>query len=599
MNRKKWFSLALSMVLTAGMIPAVTGSVSAETSYESVAAAEAESTDPAGRFNDVDPQEWYHDGISYVLDKGIMNGTGETSFEPGSVTTRAMIVTMLWRMEGQPSAADAGFTDLESGSWYEAAVNWAAAGQIINGYEGKLFGPEDSVTREQLAAILYRYEQFKNRVDQDLLDTDLLNFDDAGLVSSWAVDAMKWAVGGQLIQGRTAVTLSPAGSATRAEVATILMRYDGQKRSNSGKLWQYSYAGVEHPYLEAVSEWLVKYDEENLEIRDGMIPCITSIEIDNEDESDIKMWGIFDIYNYSLSDGTLTEENGKRLLGLFRLSQAEDGCCTVKDTSFVEEGDVQAIDALCEGHELALDGLKHPKVTEETRRWYISEFVRKAGLEAAQYQPAGSAPLPVSYETQPSPDWVASLPEAQETDRLIVVDVTIGSNAVLTMHEKNEEGVWQQTLDEAAFIGKNGLGKTKEGDLKTPVGSFGFNAALGINEDPGCVLDYTRVDGSHYWNGDSNSDRYNQLVSTDDYTDFSIDDSEHIVDYPNAYKYLLNTTYNEEGTPGKGSAIFLHCYREQRTYTGGCISIPLEKMEYVMKQIRKDSRILIRKQPEM
>ena len=306
------------------------------------------------------------------------------------------------------------------------------------------------------------------------------------------------------------------------------------------------------------------------------------------------MWGIFDIYNYTLTDQTLVEESGGRLLGLLHLNQKEDGTCEVTDADIVLTDDTEEIKTICEGHEMAEYGLEHPTTSEETKRWYISEYVKASGLDAMQYQPSGSDPLPIEYKAQTSPEWVDELPEADETDSLIVVDITIGSNAILTMHEKNADGVWEQTLDEAAFIGKNGPGKTKEGDLMTPLGTFEFNAALGINDDPGCAIPYTKVDDSHYWVGDSNSDRYNQLVSTDDYTDFSIEDSEHIVDYPNAYKYILNTTYNEEGTPGAGSAIFLHCYREERTYTGGCISIPYEKMEYVMQHVDEDTKIIIR-----
>ena len=366
----------------------------------------------------------------------------------------------------------------------------------------------------------------------------------------------------------------------------------------SGSVWQYEYAGVEHPYLTAISNYLAQYDVDNLELADGMIPCITSIEIDNEDPADIKMWGIFDIYNYTLADGTLTEQNGTRLLGMFNMSQDEEsGVCTINDAQFVEPGDEAAIKELCKGHAMALAGLTHPKVTKETRRWYVSEYVKAAGLEATQYQTAKGAVVPLEYEAKASPKWVSKLAATAKTDSLIVVDITIGSNAILTMHEK-KDGKWMQTLDEAAFIGKNGPGKTKEGDLMTPLGTFGFNCAFGINDDPGCkAFAYTKVDDSHYWDADSNSDRYNTLVSTNDYTDFDTEASEHIVDYPNAYKYILNTTYNDKGIPNKGSAIFLHCYREERTYTGGCISIPLEKMEYVMQNIKKDSKIVIRMKP--
>ena len=245
---------------------------------------------------------------------------------------------------------------------------------------------------------------------------------------------------------------------------------------------------------------------------------------------------------------------------------------------------------------MALEGLTNPVATEETRRFFISEYVKKSGLKASSYKPLNSESLLIDYVKYNSPDWVKELPEAKETDCIIVVDVTVGSNAILTMHEKNADGVWEQTLDDAAFVGKNGINKTREGDTKTPVGTFGFNKALGINDDPGCALHYTKVNDSHYWDCDSNSEHYNTLVSIDEYKDFSTDDSEHIVDYPNAYKYILNTTYNEECVPNAGSAIFLHCYREQRTYTGGCISIPLESMEYVMKRITDDAKIIIRKQ---
>ena len=377
-------------------------------------------------------------------------------------------------------------------------------------------------------------------------------------------------------------------------VCVILSLLGCERKVSTGAVWQYSYAGTEHSYLEAISEYLAKYDADNLEISDGFIPCITSVEIDNSDENDIKLWGIFDIYNYALSEETLEEKNGKRLIGMFSLAQLEDGKCSVKEASFVDEGDDAAIEALCRDHDMALEGLKNPIATEETRRFFISEYVKKSGLKASAYKPLDGESMPIEYVKKASPDWVKTLPEAEETDSLIVVNVTVGSNAVLTMHEKNADGIWEQTLDEAAFIGKNGVGKTKEGDTKTPLGTFGFNKALGINDDPGCALPYTKVNDSHYWDCDSNSGHYNTLVSTDDYKDFSTDDSEHIVDYPNAYKYILNTTYNEECIPNAGSAIFLHCYREQRTYTGGCISIPLDSMEYVMTHIKSDSKIIIR-----
>lgn len=176
---------------------------------------------PIYKFKDSDPKAWYHDGVHYVLEEGIMNGTGDTAFAPNETTTRAMIVTILWRMEGEPSAEASAFEDLEKDSWYEAAVNWAAANNIVNGYSETQFGPTDKITREQLAAILFRYAKIESEDDASALDA----FTDADSVSDWATDAMAWAVSKGIITGMTDTTLEPKGNATRAQVATILMRY--------------------------------------------------------------------------------------------------------------------------------------------------------------------------------------------------------------------------------------------------------------------------------------------------------------------------------------------------------------------------------------
>ena len=180
---------------------------------------------PISAFTDADPKAWYHDGVHYVLDNGIMNGTGGGKFEPNTATTRAMVVTMLWRMEGQPEADHAmTFADVESGAWYAGAVRWAASNGIVSGYSDAAFGPNDSITREQLATILYRYAQSKG---QGFTGSwmFLLDYPDAAEVSEWADEAMHWMVMNELIQGMDG-KLNPRGEATRAQIATILMRYD-------------------------------------------------------------------------------------------------------------------------------------------------------------------------------------------------------------------------------------------------------------------------------------------------------------------------------------------------------------------------------------
>ena len=184
-----------------------------------------DSTCPISQFSDSSPAAWYHDGVHWALDEGIMNGTGAGTFTPGGETTRAMIVTMLWRMENQPKAdAPASFRDVAANQWYTDAVAWAAQQEIVKGYDSDTFGPMDSVTREQLAAILYRYAQVKG-LDVSA-DGDLSAFGDAASVSGWAADAMKWAAGKGIVSGKSASLLAPVDNASRAEVATMLMRFD-------------------------------------------------------------------------------------------------------------------------------------------------------------------------------------------------------------------------------------------------------------------------------------------------------------------------------------------------------------------------------------
>ena len=152
-----------------------------------------------------------------------MNGVSANSFGPNATTNRAMIVTILYRLEDTPAASSSGFTDVVSGSYYADAVNWAAANGIVNGVSATSFAPNTAVTREQMAAILYRYAQFKG---YSVTASNSLNgYADASQLSSYAIAAMQWANAEGLITGSTSTTLNPAGNATRAEVATILMRF--------------------------------------------------------------------------------------------------------------------------------------------------------------------------------------------------------------------------------------------------------------------------------------------------------------------------------------------------------------------------------------
>lgn len=173
-------------------------------------------------FTDVADNAWYAGAVQYVYEYGLMDGTSDTSFEPEIVTSRAMIVTILYRLEGKPTTDMSAFSDVRPGQWYTDAVAWATRNQIVTGYDGA-FRPDDPLTRQDMATILYRYASYKGY--NVSARADLSAYTDAGQVSGYAADAMSWANAAGLITGVTAGTLVPQGHATRAEVAAILTRF--------------------------------------------------------------------------------------------------------------------------------------------------------------------------------------------------------------------------------------------------------------------------------------------------------------------------------------------------------------------------------------
>ena len=175
-------------------------------------------------FTDIKQDDWFFGAVKYVSQKSLMSGTSSTSFEPDSNMTRAMLVTVLYRMEGKPAVSGTNsFTDVLSGQWYTDAVIWASTNKIVGGYGHGLFGTDDNVTREQMATILMNYAKYKK---YDVTKTvSLTAYTDASSIDTWAVDALKWANAEGLISGTTATTLEPSATATRAQVATILMRF--------------------------------------------------------------------------------------------------------------------------------------------------------------------------------------------------------------------------------------------------------------------------------------------------------------------------------------------------------------------------------------
>ena len=178
-------------------------------------------------YNDVKAGDWYANAVNYVTLTGLMNGTGD-GFSPNLAINRGMMVTVLYRMAGSPEVtAENPFTDVPADTWYTDAVIWASENGITAGTSETTFSPTNSLTREQLATFFYRFADFENP-DPIEITGDLTGFTDAGQVASYATDAMKWAIGEGLISGTTETTLSPKATATRAQVATILMRYTAE-----------------------------------------------------------------------------------------------------------------------------------------------------------------------------------------------------------------------------------------------------------------------------------------------------------------------------------------------------------------------------------
>lgn len=173
-------------------------------------------------FTDVNSNSWYFNAVEFVYNKGIMQGVSSTKFSPNGTVTRGMLVTMLWRMAGEPYVGGGSFDDVASGSYYATAVAWAAKNGIVDGYNSTRFGPNDAVTREQIATMLYRYAKW---LGYSTSGSSLAGYSDASSVSSWAKDAMGWAVKNSVVTGVTATKLNPASSATRAETAQMFMNF--------------------------------------------------------------------------------------------------------------------------------------------------------------------------------------------------------------------------------------------------------------------------------------------------------------------------------------------------------------------------------------
>ena len=208
--------LAICSISTALIISTSAGTVSTDTSA-------SEKDINKNIFSDVNDDDWFRTDVEYVKEKGLMQGTGTDMFSPSAQTTRAMIVTILWRLEGSPAESKAEFSDVNQNDYFYYAVSWAASNNIVSGYSADRFAPNDSATREQLATIIYRYASLKK---YDITKLSVLDaYADKNSVSEYAVDAFKWAIANKIITGTSKDMLSPQGFAERSQVAAILHRF--------------------------------------------------------------------------------------------------------------------------------------------------------------------------------------------------------------------------------------------------------------------------------------------------------------------------------------------------------------------------------------
>ena len=199
-----------------------------------------------------------------------------------------------------------------------------------------------------------------------------------------------------------------------------------------------------------------------------------------------------------------------------------------------------------------------------------------------------------------SPEWVRALPQAQDlgTNQMLIVAASGMDKTTcnVSMHERDEAGNWIQILSVDGYVGKNGMvfdSERKEGCGKTPIGVYHFNKAFGIADDPGCAIPYVKVTKDLYWSSDMRDGmHYNEMVSINDYPDLDKKNSEHLIDYTKAYQYCLNISFNDECTPGRGSAIFLHCTGNNK-YTAGCVAVSKDTMVKIIKCVDPECLVVI------
>lgn len=247
-----------------------------------------------------------------------------------------------------------------------------------------------------------------------------------------------------------------------------------------------------------------------------------------------------------------------------------------KDSSIAAISSAGVVTALTPGTTLVR--VKHGKVA-------LTVEVNVSGISV----PAAT-PAPTSAPVQQSK--AASLDCAGETDQIVLVEYQGNAKAVVSFHEKID-GVWTELGSTTGYVGQNGIDKVREGDKRTPTGTFNLTTPFGIKADPGANMPYTKVTKYHYWCGTSGSEYYNQLVDTREVSRSATSSDEKLINYTGYYNYCLFIDYNASGEADKGSCIFLHCTGSKKS-TSGCIAIPESYMKTAVRWVKPGARIVIR-----
>lgn len=347
-------------------------------------------------FSDVRPADWYHDAVSYVCENGLMNGTSNTTFSPNATTSRGMIVTILYRLAGSPDMPESNwgypYADVNAATYYSTPVYWARMNDLVTGYSDTQFGPDDAITREQLTAILYRYADYLGLdTDTDFIPDKYYDFPDYTTVSRYAANAMSWCVNKGIVNGSNG-KLNPQGTATRAEVATMLMNAESILNESDTK-----------PDKDPIPP--TPEDNTDNENTDGIQTVTDEISQRPTGQSSVDEYGGY--WDYDLSNATfdaindLREENGLPRLA-YSLQVQEWADTRSREIWIVDERDGDISHTRPDGSvfasvgygcnaENALIGLITTNAQENLNKWYGSQGHRENMLNTRSKTAAVSA----------------------------------------------------------------------------------------------------------------------------------------------------------------------------------------------------------------